>query len=95
MTNYNFLVEPETLIFKAKSLKNWSNVVSEINDKYLNEIATDVAQDWTDDYRDSDQGFGSSDGTYMLKNFLDHAISFSKTKFKTDFINNSLAIVAK
>jgi hypothetical protein len=95
MTNYDFLIQPETLIFKAESVDNWFAVRSEINNKDLNEIATEVAMSWTEDYRDSDQGFGSSDGTYMLKEFLDNAISFSKTKFKTDFINNRLSIINK
>lgn len=95
MTDYNFLVEPEALIFKAESMDNWSQIKSQINEKDLIEIATSIAIDWTDDYRDSDQGFGSSDGTFMLKEFLDDAIYFSKLNYKADFINNRLKIVSK
>ena len=59
MIDYNFLVEPETLIFRAESMNNWLHIKSKINNKDLNQIATEVAMSWTDDYADSEQGFGS------------------------------------
>jgi hypothetical protein len=95
MTDYNFLVDPETLIFRAESMNNWLHIKSKINNKDLNQIATEVAMSWTDDYADSGQGFGSSDGTFMLKEFLDDAIHFSKLDYKSDFVKNRLTIVSK
>lgn len=95
MRNYDFLVEPETLIFRAESMDNWLIIKSKISNKDLKEIATEVAMSWTEDYRDSDEGFGSSDGTFMLKEFLDDAISVSQLNYKSDFVNNRLAIVSK
>ena len=46
----------------------------------------DFTTEWTQDW-DSDQGFGSSDGTYMLKEFIDNVIwSFTNGgKYMTKF----------
>ena len=40
----------------------------------LLEIAQEVAEEWTEDW-DEDQGFGSSDMTYMIKDFIDNVIT--------------------
>jgi hypothetical protein len=37
-------------------------------------MATEVAEEWTNDWPE-DQGFGSSDGTYMMKEFIDNVIA--------------------
>lgn len=73
----NYLVHPQDLVFRAKSrIAGFSEMVrdEEIPQWDLLEIATEVATDWTNDW-DEDQGFGSSDGTYMLKDFIDTVIS--------------------
>ena len=73
----NYLIDPQTLIFSAKSrISGFSEMIrdEEIPQWDLLEIATEVATDWTNDW-DSDQGFGSSDGTYMLKDFIDSVIT--------------------
>ena len=58
----------------------------------LLDIATEVATDWTNDW-DEDDGFGSSDGTYMIKDFIDNVIwRFAGGKLMTKF-TPSLSIV--
>lgn len=58
----------------------------------LLEIAMEVAEEWTSDW-DEDQGFGSSDMTFMIKNFIDNVISrFASGKLMTEF-TPSLSIV--
>ena len=56
------------------------------------EIAQEVAEEWNHHW-DEDQGFGSSDMTYMIKDFVDNVIwRFASGKLMTEF-NPSLSIV--
>ena len=72
----NYLVDPQDLVFSAKAhIAGFSEMVKDENNPQWNilELAIDVATEWTQEW-DSDQGFGSSDGTYMLKEFIDCVI---------------------
>ena len=85
----NYLIDPQNLVFSAKSrISGFSDMIrdEEIPQWDLLETATEVASEWTEDW-DEDQGFGSSDGTYMLKDFIDTVIgSYTKGgKYMTDF----------
>ena len=85
----NYLIDPQNLIFRAKSrIDGFTKMIGEeeIPQWDLLETATEIAEEWTNDW-DEDQGFGSSDGTYMLKEFIDTVIwSFTKGgKYMTDF----------
>ena len=58
----------------------------------LLDIATEVAEEWSSDW-DEDQGFGSSDMTFMIKDFIDTVIAcFTNRNYKTEF-NPALQIV--
>jgi hypothetical protein len=73
----NYLIDPTDLVFRAKGYIDGFNEMvknEEIPQWDLLEVATEVATEWTEDW-DSDDGFGSSDGTYMLKEFIDNVIS--------------------
>ena len=90
----NYLVHPEQLVFRAKGyIAGFNEMVrdEEIPQWDLLELATEVATDWTNDW-DEGHGFGSSDGTYMLKDFIDTVISSTYMKkgmdsglYKTEF----------
>jgi len=90
-----YLVDPQSLVFKAKGyIAGFNEMVKneEIPQWDLLEIAMEVAEEWTNDW-DEDQGFGSSDGTYMLKDFIDNVIwKYAGGKFMTQF-NPSLSVV--
>ena len=78
----SYLIDPQTLVFSAKSrINGFSEMIrdEEIPQWDLLETATEVAEEWTNDWPDG-QGFGSSDGTYMLKEFIDNVISSSYIK---------------
>ena len=88
-----YLVDPQSLVFNSKRVNGFVEFINENDVKQwdLLEMAMEVAEEWTNDW-DEDQGFGSSDGTYMLKDFIDNVImSFART-YKTKF-NPSLQIV--
>ena len=90
-----YLVDPQSLVFKAKGyIAGFNEMVKneEIPQWDLLEIAMEVAEEWTNDW-DEDQGFGSSDGTYMLKDFIDNVIwKYAGGKFETKF-TPSLSVV--
>jgi len=96
----NYLIDPQDLIFRAKSrIDGFTKMIGEeeIPQWDLLETATEIAEEWTNDW-DEDQGFGSSDGTYLLKDFIDTIIScytksiYNKSGYQTVF-NPSLSIV--
>ena len=98
----NYLIHPETLIFNAKSRINGFNEMigtEQIPQWDLLETATEVAEEWTNDWDDG-EGFGSSDGTYMLKDFIDTVISnftnsvYKKSGYQTVF-NPTLSVEYK
>ena len=85
----NYLVHPQDLVFRAKAhISGFSEMIrdEEIPQWDLLQTATEVAEDWTNDW-DEDEGFGSSDGTYMLKDFIDVVIhQFTALNiYKTNF----------
>lgn len=86
MTGY--LIHPDSLISRAKGhITGFNEMVDKegISEAKLNEIAVEVAQEWTNDW-DEGEGFGSSDGTFMLKEFIDSIINcFTDTSYYTDF----------
>ena len=92
----NYLISPESLVFNAKArIAGFNEMIGteQIPQWDLLETATEVATEWTNDW-DEDQGFGSSDGTFMLKDFIDTVINqfTSLNIYKTEF-NPSLQIV--
>mgnify|MGYP001035329162 CR=1 FL=1 len=85
----NYLIDPTNLVLRAKGyIAGFTEMVKneEIPQWDLLETATEIATEWTEDW-DEGHGFGGSDGTYMLKEFIDNVIwSFTKGgKYMTDF----------
>ena len=72
----NYLIEPTSLLFNSHRVNGFTKMIGDeqIPQWDLLEIATEVAEDWTNDW-DEDQGFGSSDMTYMIKDFIDNVIT--------------------
>lgn len=90
----NYIVDPQSLVFNAHRIGGFTKMVGDeqIPQWDLLEIAMEVAEEWTSDW-DEDQGFGSSDMTYMIKDFIDNVIwRFAAGKLETKF-TPSLSIV--
>jgi hypothetical protein len=80
----NYLVQPQTLIERALRIESFSSMFSkeQIQFSELIDISTQIVEEWSSDW-DEGQGFGSSDGTYMLKDFMDTVISnFTNSVYK-------------
>ena len=69
----NYLVDPQSLVFNSHRVSGFTKMIVDehIPQWDLLEMATEVAEEWTNDWPE-DQGFGSSDGTYMMKEFIDN-----------------------
>ena len=85
----NYLVSPFDLVFLSKARIAGFSEMLENNGIYnhnLLEIALQVAEDWTNNWEEG-QGFGSSDRTYMLQDFIQNVISFAglNDKYTTSF----------
>ena len=91
----NYLVNPQDLVFKAKSrIQGFNEMVkdAEVPQWDLLETSLEIVEEWSSDC-DEDQGFGSSDGTYLLKDFIDTVIgNYTNGKYKTDF-TPSLSVI--
>ena len=76
LKSMNYLVSPTTLVFNSHRVNGYTEMVKneKIHQWELLDIATEVAEDWTNDW-DEDQGFGSSDMTFMIKDFIDNVIT--------------------
>ena len=64
----NLLFSPIRLLERAKNIQGiyWLTDISSINEQY--NLAQEIAEEWTDDWGEDD-GFGSSDFTFALKDF--------------------------
>ena len=72
----NYLVNPQDLVFRAKGhIVGFNEMIrdEEIPQWDLLETALNVVEEWTEDWSE-DEGFGSSDMTYMIKDFIDTVI---------------------
>jgi len=77
----NYLVDPTTLLFNSHRVNGFTKMIGDekIHQWDLLESALEVCEEWTSDW-DEDEGFGSSDMTYMIKDFIDTVISSNYIK---------------
>ena len=91
----NYLVDPTSLLFNSHRIEGFTKMIGDekIHQWDLLDTATEVAEEWTYDW-DENQGFGSSDMTFMIKDFIDNVIHqfTSLNIYKTEF-SPSLQIV--
>ena len=83
----NYLVDPQTLLFNSHRISGFTQMISEYNIPQwtLLETALEVAEEWTEDW-DENEGFGSSDMTYMMQDFINNIIyQFASGKLMTKF----------
>jgi hypothetical protein len=70
-----YLVHPQDLVFNSHRVNGFTKMVGNENIPQwsLLETALEVCEEWTSDWSE-DEGFGSSDMTYMIKDFIDNVI---------------------
>jgi hypothetical protein len=91
----SYLVHPQDLVFNsAAHIGGYTEMVKECQIPQWDQlqIALDIAEEWTSEWSDG-EGFGSSDMTYMMKDFIDTLIAvFGSGKYMTKF-TPSLSVV--
>ena len=84
----NYLVNPSNIVSRALGIDSFKQMINDeqIQFSELVDTSVQIAEEWTNDWDEGD-GFGSSDGTYLLKDFIDTVISNYSTshKYMTDF----------
>ena len=97
----NYLVHPSNIVSKALGIDSFKQMINDEQVQFseLVDTSVQIAEEWTNDW-DEDQGFGSSDGTYLLKDFMDTVISnftnsvYNKSGYQTIF-NPTLSVTYK
>ncbi len=97
----NYLVNPSTIVTKALGIDSFKQMINDeqIQFSELVDISVQIAEEWTNDWDEGD-GFGSSDGTYLLKDFIDTVISnftnsvYNQSGYQTIF-NPTLSVTYK
>ena len=90
----NYLVHPMHILTKANSVKGFHDILPQVPFGLLADVAEEVAQQWTDDWPEG-QGFGTSDGTYLLQDVIDQVIDKVGCDFRTTFLKGYLTVVPK
>tara|TARA_R110002126_G_scaffold56728_2_gene151235 strand:+ start:460 stop:735 length:276 start_codon:yes stop_codon:yes gene_type:complete len=87
-----YLVHPSAIVDRALSIDGFKHMMSqeEVQFSELVDTSIEVAEEWTLSW--GDYGFGSSDGTALLKDFIDTIIGNRSDKYKTAF-NPYLSVV--
>lgn len=82
----NYLVNPSSIVSRALGIDTFKQMINseQIQFSELVDTATQIAEEWTNDWNE-DEGFGSSDGTYLLKDFIDTIIGDYTNGYKTVF----------
>ena len=88
----NYLVHPSNIVSKALGIDSFKQMINDEQVQFseLVDTSVEIAEQWTDDW-DEGHGFGSSDGTYLLKDFMDTIIGSYTKGYKTIF-NPSLSV---
>ena len=97
----NYLVNPSNIVSRALGIDSFKQMINDeqIQFSELVDISVQIAEEWTNDWDEGD-GFGSSDGTYLLKDFIDTVISnftnsiYNKSGYQTIF-NPTLSVTYK
>ena len=97
----NYLVHPQHIVSRALGIDSFKQMINDeqIQFSELVDISVQIAEEWTNDWDEGD-GFGSSDGTYLLKDFIDTVISnftnsvYNQSGYQTIF-NPTLSVTYK
>ena len=92
----NYILTPQEIINRANRMTGVAEMMTENNVDQADQvtIATDVAEELVDWWNEGD-GFGSSDATYAVKDYLDTIIRMVGLNYQTTWINNRLGVEVK
>lgn len=85
-----FMITSPYNVYRRLTRIEGFSLLGSSTDEILDEIVEVIGQ-WSDDWPEG-QGFGSSDGTYLVKEVLDNLIELQDVPLKTAF-NPALSVV--
>jgi len=89
----NYIMYPDQIMNRAAGVAGY-DLIPNTNFERKSSIAEDVAEELASDWPEG-EGFGSSDGTYVVKDYLNHLIWDTGANLKTDFVGGYLTVVVK
>lgn len=93
-----YILTPQDIIRRAENTNGASVMLCRVraalssSSHSLHSIAIHVAEELADTWPEG-EGFGSSDGTYVVKDFLDTVIFATGLPFKTGWVDHRLAVI--
>ena len=93
-----YILTPQDIIHRAENMNGAKVMLCGVRQALacschsLHSIAIDVADELADTWPEG-EGFGSSDGTYVVKDFLDRLIYATGLPFKTGWVDHRLAVI--
>lgn len=87
----NYVMYPEQILNRAERVAGYE-LLPEVGEEKRKEIATEVAEELALDWPEG-EGFGSSDGTYVVKDYLNQLIWATGANLRTDFVGGYLTVV--
>ena len=89
----NYVMYPDQIMNRATGVVGYE-LLPEVGEEKRYEIAEDVAQQLAMDWPEG-EGFGSSDGTYVVMDYLNQLIWATGAELKTGFVGGYLNVVVK
>ena len=94
-----YLTSPDAVQYRAQFAEGYDKLEAHPNYPSLDDrhsLAKGVVEEWSMDWSE-DEGFGSSDMTYLVKDYLSYLLDVMGVgdKFTTGFPKGTLAIIGK
>ena len=89
----NYVMYPDQIMNRATGVAGYE-LLPEVGEEIRNQIATEVAEELALAWPEG-EGFGSSDGTYVVMDYLNTLIWAVGAELKTDFVGGYLTVVVK
>ena len=94
----NYVMYPQQIINRANGMVGVTEMIEKydiqpnVQMEYAEMVAEELAETWPEG-----EGFGSSDGTYVVKDYLDSLINGAhlNSVYQTAWINNRLGVEVK
>lgn len=87
----NYIMYPEQIMNRAARVAGYE-LLPEVGEGIQNEIATDVAEQLAYDWPEG-EGFGSSDGTYVVMDYINQLIYATGANLRTGFVGGYLTVM--
>ena len=87
----NYIMYPEQIMNRAAGVVGYE-LIGCVDTNVMNEIATNVAEQLAYDWPEG-EGFGGSDGTYVVMDYLGQLICEMGVPLKTGFVGGYLTVM--